>query len=176
MFQWTLGCSLPYIFFSCLTRCMLTSSLSALPPKLSKVTWHVWEEKHPSIISFTAWNDSSWGGIKQLKKISLDRRIRWFWHMKVDMGAIGSLTSTATLWCYRRSAAKHISDGGKISSRAEPDSASLHQSVPRGRWVLSRCQSLLAGQQHLVCFIIGTFAGSEIVFYFWTYNHGGTLY
>lgn len=150
---------------------MLTSSLSALPPNLSKVTC-VCERRntHPSF------HLQQLGRNKTAEKILLDRRIRWFWYIKVDSCVIGSLTSTATLWCYRRWAAKHISDGGKISSRAEQASASLHQPMPRGRWVLNRCQSLLAGQQCLVCFIIGTFAGSETVFYFWTYNHGGILH
>lgn len=143
-------------------------------PSCSKSLVCVRRNTHPSFHSHPGMTAA--GEEQNSWKVLLDRRTRWFWHIKVDMYVIGSLTSTTTLWCYRRWAAKHIGDEGTISSRAEAACASLQQPMPRGRWVLSRCQSLLAGQQCLASFFIGAFAGSETMFYFWTYNHRGILH
>lgn len=174
MFWWTLRCSLPCIYF---LSCKRHAHFKFVSAATQAVQSHlcVWEEtpiRH--FIHTLEWQQL--GRNKTAEKILLDRRTRWFWHIKVDMCVIGSLTSTTTLWCHRRWAAKHIGGEGTISSRAEAACASLQQPMPRGRWVLSRCQSLLAGQQCLASFFIGAFAGSETMFYFWTYNHRGILH
>lgn len=73
-----LNCSLPCISFS-LRRWMLSSSLPALPPKLSQITCLHDRGKcyRTSIIQFTPWNDSSWQRRKQQKSSLLEE---WVWN------------------------------------------------------------------------------------------------